>query len=97
MDLYMAEVKQHPLLDAEQEILSMRFGLNGSEDRTLQQIADALHISRERVRQIEARVPQRLGYATARHELLKIRAQILPLDHPQSARKKDRSVDRRKR
>jgi RNA polymerase primary sigma factor len=60
----------------EQEILSMRFGLNGSENRTLQQIADALHISRERVRQIEARALRRLRYATARHELKKIRAQV---------------------
>ena len=40
------------------------------------QIADTLHISRERVRQIEARALRRLRYATARHELKKIRAQI---------------------
>jgi DNA-directed RNA polymerase sigma subunit (sigma70/sigma32) len=45
------------------------------EDR-VQQIADALHISRERVRQIEARALRRLRYATARHDLEKIRAQI---------------------
>jgi RNA polymerase sigma factor (sigma-70 family) len=60
----------------EQEIVSMRFGLDGRENHTLQQIAQALHISRERVRQIEARALRRLRYATARHDLLKIRAQI---------------------
>jgi RNA polymerase primary sigma factor len=59
----------------EQEVLRMRFGLDGSEDRTLQQIADALHVSRERVRQIEARALRRLRYARARHELQKIWAQ----------------------
>jgi RNA polymerase primary sigma factor len=60
----------------EQQVLRMRFGLDGSEDRTLQQIANTLHISRERVRQIEARALRRLRYARARHELQKIWAQI---------------------
>jgi RNA polymerase primary sigma factor len=68
-------VAEH-LSSREQEILGMRFGLGGRENRTLQQIADTLHISRERVRQIEARALRRLRYATARHDLLKIRAQI---------------------
>jgi RNA polymerase primary sigma factor len=68
-------VAEH-LSTREQEILSMRFGLGGRENRTLQQIADLLHISRERVRQIEARALRRLRYATARHELNKIRAQV---------------------
>jgi RNA polymerase primary sigma factor len=60
----------------EQEVLRMRFGLDGLENRTLKQVADVLHISRERVRQIEARALRRLRYATARHELLKIRALV---------------------
>jgi RNA polymerase primary sigma factor len=38
----------------------MRFGLDGNEGKTLKQIADALHVSRERVRQIEARALRRL-------------------------------------
>jgi RNA polymerase sigma factor (sigma-70 family) len=64
------------LSQREQEVLRMRFGLDGSENRTLQQIADTLHVSRERVRQIEARALRRLRYARARHELQKIWAQI---------------------
>jgi RNA polymerase sigma factor (sigma-70 family) len=60
----------------EQEVLRMRFGLDGSEARTLQQIADALHISRERVRQIETKALRRLRYARDRHELRQIWAQI---------------------
>jgi RNA polymerase primary sigma factor len=65
-------VAEH-LSTREQEILGMRFGLGGRENRTLQQIADTLDISRERVRQIEARALRRLRHATARHELQKIR------------------------
>jgi RNA polymerase primary sigma factor len=68
-------VAEH-LSTREQEILSMRFGLGGHGNQTLQQIADTLHISRERVRQIEARALRRLRYAKARQELNKIRAQI---------------------
>lgn len=36
------------------EILSMRFGLDGREPRTLREVGEAIHLSRERVRQIEA-------------------------------------------
>jgi RNA polymerase primary sigma factor len=64
------------LSSREQEVLRMRFGLYGSEARTLQQIAEALHISRERVRQIETKALRRLRYTTARHDLHKIWAQI---------------------
>jgi RNA polymerase primary sigma factor len=64
------------LSSREQEVLRMRFGLDGSEARTLQQIAEALHISRERVRQIETKALRRLRYTTARHDLHKIWAQI---------------------
>jgi RNA polymerase primary sigma factor len=60
----------------EQEVLRLRFGLDGGEARTLQQIADQLHISRERIRQIETRALRRLRYARSRHELQKIWAQI---------------------
>jgi len=38
----------------EREVVRLRYGLEDDEPRTLQQIGDRLHISRERVRQIEA-------------------------------------------
>ena len=55
----------------EQSVLRMRFGLDGKESKTLKQIADELHVSRERVRQIEARALRRLRYARTRHRLRK--------------------------
>jgi RNA polymerase primary sigma factor len=39
----------------EQRVLAMRFGLDGSEPRTLEECGVALGISRERVRQLQAR------------------------------------------
>ena len=54
----------HRLLDSveprERHILEARFGLGGSEERTLQELADELGLSRERVRQIEKQALERL-------------------------------------
>jgi RNA polymerase primary sigma factor len=44
----------------EREIMRLRFGLEDDEPRTLQQIGDRLHLSRERVRQIESRAKAKL-------------------------------------
>ncbi len=44
----------------ERHILEARFGLGGSEERTLQELADELGLSRERVRQIEKQALERL-------------------------------------
>ncbi len=41
------------LSDREREVLIHRFGLNGEEPKTLQEIGKILNLSRERVRQIE--------------------------------------------
>jgi DNA-directed RNA polymerase sigma subunit (sigma70/sigma32) len=38
----------------------MRFGLDGEDPRTLQEIGDALGVSRERIRQIESRAKEKL-------------------------------------
>jgi RNA polymerase primary sigma factor len=44
----------------EAEVLRLRFGLGGGESRTLQEIGDELHLSRERIRQIENRAITKL-------------------------------------
>jgi RNA polymerase primary sigma factor len=44
----------------EQLVLTLRFGLKGSEQQTLVQVSKVLGVSKERVRQIEARALQKL-------------------------------------
>jgi RNA polymerase primary sigma factor len=44
----------------EREIVRLRFGLEDDEPRTLQEIGDRMHLSRERVRQIESRAKEKL-------------------------------------
>lgn len=46
--------------EKEREVIRMRFGLDGEEPRTLQEIGDALGVSRERIRQIESRAKEKL-------------------------------------
>ena len=48
----------------EREILSSRFGLLGDSPRTLQEIGESLGLSRERVRQLEARAIEKLRHSS---------------------------------
>ena len=44
----------------EREVIRMRFGLDGDEPRTLQEIGEVMALSRERIRQIESRAKEKL-------------------------------------
>jgi len=46
--------------EKEQGVIKMRFGLDGEEPRTLQEIGEALGLSRERIRQIESKAKEKL-------------------------------------
>jgi RNA polymerase primary sigma factor len=46
--------------DKERAVIRMRFGLDGEEPRTLQEIGETMDLSRERIRQIESRAKEKL-------------------------------------
>jgi RNA polymerase primary sigma factor len=57
------------LTPREQEVLRMRFGLDGRAERTLQEIGEMMSLSRERVRQIEAEALRKLRGRSAQIDL----------------------------
>ena len=58
-DMLLSAIKKG-LSESEQMIIMLRFGLGGNEPHTLEQIADQLGKSRERVRQVETMALKRL-------------------------------------
>jgi RNA polymerase sigma factor (sigma-70 family) len=50
------------LTPREREILTLRFGLEGGEPRTLEEVGQRFHVCRERIRQIQARAMTKLRH-----------------------------------
>jgi RNA polymerase sigma factor (sigma-70 family) len=53
------------LTDRERQILRLRFGLDRGEPQTLEQVAQQFQVTRERIRQIEARAMSKLRHPSA--------------------------------
>ena len=54
-----------PLDERERQILALRFGLDRGEPRTLEEVARYFNLTRERIRQIEARAMSKLRHPSA--------------------------------
>ncbi|MBN1315604.1 MAG: sigma-70 family RNA polymerase sigma factor, partial [Anaerolineales bacterium] len=52
------------LNDREREVLEMRFGLLDGEDHTLEEVGKHFGVTRERIRQIEAKALRKLRHPT---------------------------------
>ncbi len=50
------------LSEREREVLEMRFGLKDGQSRTLEEVGEAFGVTRERIRQIEAKALRKLRY-----------------------------------
>jgi RNA polymerase primary sigma factor len=57
------------LTPKERDVMALRFGLRGEEPKTLQEIGERFGVSRERVRQLEARAFEKLRRSTKAGEL----------------------------
>ena len=73
-DTTMMKEDLHRLLDStlterESHVLRMRYGLTDGRTRTLEEIGQGLHVTRERVRQIETRALQKLRNPKATRQM----------------------------
>ncbi|MCJ7828014.1 RNA polymerase sigma factor RpoD, partial [Patescibacteria group bacterium] len=59
----------HSLSDREARVLKMRFGLDGSRPMTLEEVGKEFGVTRERIRQIEAKALRKLKHPSRRKKL----------------------------
>ena len=59
----------HQLNDREQRVIALRFGLDGGRARTLEEVGDEFGVTRERIRQIEAKTLAKLRHPSRSDQL----------------------------
>ena len=57
------------LTDREREVLELRYGLIDGKDHTLEEVGKYFNVTRERIRQIEAKALRKLRHPTRSHQL----------------------------
>ncbi len=57
------------LTPREEKVLRMRFGIGTTADHTLEEVGQSFHVTRERIRQIEAKALRKLRHPNRRKEL----------------------------
>jgi len=58
------------LTPREQRILRMRFGIDGAGDHTLEEVGKVFGVTRERIRQIEAKALEKLRHPALSRKLV---------------------------
>ena len=58
-----------PLTDREQKVLRLRFGLDDGRPRTLEEVGKEFNVTRERIRQIEAKALRKLRHPSRSKKL----------------------------
>ena len=59
----------YTLTDREQEVLKLRFGLEDGRSRTLEEVGKEFNVTRERIRQIEAKALRKLRHPSRSRKL----------------------------
>ena len=57
------------LTEREQQVLRLRFGLDDGKPRTLEEVGKQCHVTRERIRQIEAKALRKLRHPSRSKKL----------------------------
>jgi RNA polymerase primary sigma factor len=57
------------LLERERDVLELRFGLKDGREHTLEEVSRYFNVTRERIRQIEAKALRKLRHPAHSHEL----------------------------
>ena len=59
------------LMEHEKKVITLRFGLDGENAKTLEETGKELNVTRERIRQIEAKALRKLRYPYSRRKMFK--------------------------